>query len=320
VPKPPRARSPWPKRILTWSVTLGLLGWVFASVPLSQAWQALEAAGPGTVLGITAVYFAYTFVADAGATWATFRWFCARLRLRDVIAIRGVTYLLALLNYNVGQGGIVYFVAKKHGVGVTRATGTVLLTMGVMLVALLLLAAVGSATAGAGDPRLAVMQKITTVGLAGFLVYLVLIRLAPPFLTRHEVLAPLFDAGITGHLKAFLVRFPHVAGHVLFQWVLLRMFGVEVPFLAAATLLPVVFVVGWIPIAVQGLGTQQVASIALFARYASGTTADEQAAKVVAFSLTLSAIVSCFSALTGLAFLGTASAREIRPASKPDGA
>jgi hypothetical protein len=306
--------------VLTWSVTLGLLYWVFATVPLARAWQALVAAGPASVLGISAGYFLYTFAADALATWATFGWFCAKLRLRDVIAIRGVTYLLALVNYNVGQGGIVYFVVKKHGVGVARATGTILLTMGVLLVALLLLAAVGSTAAGAGDPRLGAMQKITAVGLVGFVLYLVLIRVRPPWLTRRELLAPLFDAGITGHFKALLVRFPHVAGHVLFQWALLRLFRVEVPFLAAASLLPVVFVVGWIPIAVQGLGTQQVASIALFAKYATGTTADERAAQVVAFSLTLSALMVCFSAILGLAFMGTASAQEIRPAREPGSA
>jgi hypothetical protein len=312
VPKP--ARSPWPRRILTWSVTLGLLYWVFRTVPLGRTWQALEAAGPASVLGICAVYFVYNFFADATATWATFGWFCAKLRFWDVITIRGVTYLLAIVNYNVGQGGLVYFVSKKHGVGVARATGTVLLTMGVMLVALLLLAGVGSATAG--DPRLAVMQKITAAGLAGFLGYLFVIRLRPSLLTRRDLFVPLFDAGVTGHLKAFLVRFPHVAGHILFQWLLLRAFGVEVPFLAAASLLPVIFVVGWIPIAVQGLGTQQVASIALFARFATGATADQQAAQVVAFSLTLSAIMTVMSATLGLAFLGTAGAREMRAASE----
>ena len=295
-----------------------MLWWVFRTVPLARVWQALQSAGPAAVLGVTAAYFVYTFAADACATWATFGWFCAKLKLWDVITIRGVTYLLALLNYNVGQGGIVYFVVKKHGVGAARATGTILLTMGVLLVELLLLAGIGSMVADAGDLRLAVMQKITTAGLLAFALYLVLIRLAPPALARRPMLEPLFDGGVGGHLKALLVRVPHVAGHIFFQWILLRMFGVAVPFSAAATLLPVLFVVGWIPIAVQGLGTQQVAAIALLAGYATGTNAEERAAKVLAFSLTMAALLLCFSAVTGLVFLGTRNTREIRAARASD--
>jgi len=282
-----------------------LLWWVFRTVPLGRVWQALQGAGPAAVLAVVAVYFVYTFAADAFATWATFGWFCAKLKLWDVITVRGITYLLALLNYNLGQGGIVYFVVKRHDVGAARATGTVLLTIGVLLVQLLLLAAIGSTVANSRDPQLAVMQKITAVGLFAFALYLVLIRLAPRVLARRPILEPLFDAGVTGHLKAMLVRAPHVAGHILFQWVLLRMFGVAVPFSAAATLLPVLFVVGWLPIAIQGLGTKQVAAIALFASYATGASQEERAARVVAFSLTVTAVVLFFSAVTGLAFFGT---------------
>jgi hypothetical protein len=319
VPKPPRPRNRWPERILTWGVTLGLLWWVFRTVPLARVWQALQSAGPAAVVGVTALYFVYTFAADTCATWATFGWFCAKLKLWDVMTIRGVTYLLQLVNYNVAQGGIIYFVVKRHGVGAARATGTILLTMGVLLVELLLLAAIGSMVADAGDLRLAVMRKVTTAGLLGFALYLVLIRVAPPVLARRPVLEPLFTGGVAGHFKALAVRVPHVAGHILFQWVLLRMFGVAVPFSAAITLLPILFVVGWIPIAIQGLGTQQVAAIALLAGYATGTSAEERAAKVVACSLTMTTILLCFSAMTGLAFLRTRNTQAIRAARASDG-
>jgi hypothetical protein len=194
---------------------------------------------------------------------------------------------------------------KKHDVGAARATGTALLTTGILLVELLLLAAIGSTVADAGGLPLAVIRKITAVGLLAFALYLVLIRLAPPVLARRPVLAPLFDGGVSGHLKALLVRTPHVAGHILFQWFLLRMFGVAVPLSVAAALLPVLFVVGWIPIGIQGLGTKQVAAIALFAGYATGTNPEERAERVVAFSLSLTAILLFFNAVTGLAFLWT---------------
>ncbi len=44
--------------------------------------------------------------------------------------MRGATYLLAAVNYNVGQGAIVYFVHRARGVPVVRGLATVLLHHG----------------------------------------------------------------------------------------------------------------------------------------------------------------------------------------------
>jgi len=302
-------RRTWIRRLVTWGLTIVLLAWVFQKVPLAQTWTALRAAGPAAVVGLTLVYFAYSFAADVVATWATFGWFCAPLRLLDVFGIRGATYLLAVVNYNLGQGGIVYVVGKQSGVGIARATGTVLLTMGVMFVSLLMLAALGSWTGNPSEHRLWLMRWISTGGLAAFAAYLLIIAVQPALLARREVFRPLFEAGVTGHAKAWVVRFPHVAGHVVFQWALLQVFGVRVPFSDAATLLPVTFVITWIPITVQGLGTSQVATIELFSRYATGTTLEERNAQVLGFSLALSATFLVYSLVAGLACLRTPIAR-----------
>ncbi len=312
-------RRIWLRRVVTWGITVALLAWVFHTVPLAHTWAAIQDAGPATVAGLGLVYFLYSFAADVIATWATFGWFCTRLSLRDVFGIRGATYLLAMVNYNLGQGGIVYFVGKKRGVGIARATGTVLLTMGVMFVALLLLAAAGSWLGDPNEPRLRLMRWISAGGLAAFVVYLGVIVARPSFLARRAIFQPLFDAGIVGHAKAWLVRFPHVAGHVVFQWALLKLFGVHIPFLAAATLLPVTFVISWIPITVQGLGTSQVAAVQLFSRYGTGASLDERNAQVLAFSLVLSALFMVYSLIVGLLFLRTEIARDTVHASGASG-
>ncbi|MBI4706169.1 MAG: flippase-like domain-containing protein [Deltaproteobacteria bacterium] len=306
-----RAR-PWLRRIGTWALTIALLGYVFYAVPLGRTWEAARSAGPA-VVAVTLGYFLYSYAADVLATWATFRWYCAPLPLREVVAIRGATYLLAVVNYNLGQGGIVYVVGRKQGVGLARATGTVLLTMGVMLVALLVLAGAGSVLGPAGDPRLGLMRLVCAVGLALFVAYLAVIAVRPARLASWGALGPLFDAGLRGHAAAWLVRFPHVAGHVLFQWWLLRLFRVDISLAAAATLLPVIFVIGWLPITVQGLGTQQLAAMELLGPYVVAASAELQHARVVAFSLTLSLLFTLCSVLTGLLWLGRVWA-ELTPA------
>jgi hypothetical protein len=305
------------RHAITWIVTIALLAWVLHAVPLARMWQATIAAGLASVVALTLAYFLYSYVVDAVATWGTFAWFCAKLRPGDVFAIRGATYLLAMLNYNLGQGGIVFLVGRKPGVGLARATGTVLLTMGVMLVALLMLAFSGSMLSTVDDPRLKLMRWISGGGLVAFILYLVVIRLRPAFIANREVLTPLFDAGLIGHLKAWLIRLPHVVGHIVFQWALLNVFGIRIPFLAAAALLPVQFVIGWIPITIQGLGTQQVAAMELLSRYGTAATLDGRHAQVVAFSLSLSSLFTVYSILIGVLCLQTQVAREARGSKKP---
>jgi hypothetical protein len=319
-----RALKHWIKRIGPWVVAAALLTYVFRTVPFGRTWEAATNVGPWGLLLIATLYFAYSYSADVLATWATFRWFCAPLRFWDVVAIRGATYLLAIVNYNLGQGGIIYVVGKNRGVGMRRATGTVLLTMGVMLVALLLLAGIGAALGDASDPRLRMIRWICGLGLVAFLAYLVVIVIRPSFLSRREVLRPLFDAGLRGHLTAFLVRFPHVAGHVVFQWWLLKLFHVDLPFSAAAMLLPIIFVIAWIPVTVQGLGTQQVAALELLGRYSHASSPEAAQAQIVAFSLAQSALFAFYSLVTGLICLRAAAiARDVSHAGaalKTDGA
>jgi hypothetical protein len=307
----------WIKRIVPWLVATGLLVYVFHAVPFAKTWAELERVGFWGVFVFSVIYFVYSYGADVFATWATFRWFCAPLKLADVAYIRGATYLLAMINYNLGQGGIVYIVGRRRGVGMSKAAGTVLLTMGVMLLALLLLAGIGSFTGDSHDARLRVVRWISSLGMVGFVCYLGLIKLRPEVLARRPLFQPLFDAGVIGTFKAFAVRFPHVVGHVLFQWLLLRMFHVDLPLSAGVMLLPVIFVIGWIPVTVQGLGTQQVAAMELLGRYATGATPEVQNAQIVAFSLTVSAMFVVYSLLTGLACLRGAAA--LRSAAAPDG-
>jgi hypothetical protein len=300
------------RRYGAWLMTAALLAYVFHSVPLSRTWEAARAAGP-TVAVVMLLYFGYSFVADSVATWATFRWFCAPVALAEVFAIRAATYLLAVVNYNLGQGGIVYVVGRRPGVGMARATGTVLLTMGVTFVALLVLAAIGSSLGAADQTRLATMQLVSFGGLGAFVIYLGFVAARPRFLSRRKLLQPLFDAGVVGHAKAWLVRFPHVAGHVVFQWWILRVFDVQIPFSVAASLLPIIFVIGWLPITVQGLGTQQLAAMELLGPYALAASVELQHARIVAFSLTVTTLFTLYSVLVGLFFVRRVS-RDLRRA------
>jgi len=282
-------------RILAWVVTAGILFLLFRRTPVKEVVAAARGAASWEV-PVTLALVAALYICDTFAIWKTFAWFVAPMPFVDVLLVRGATYLFAALNYNVGQGAIVYFVHKKTGAPVMRAVATVLLMMGINVLALLFLASIGL-LAAPEVPR--AVTTIVAVAYVGLLIYVVALLIRP----RALVSRPLFDvvlgAGIGGHVRALMVRLPHIGALFAFQLALLWGFHVAVPVVTAMAALPIVFLAAALPISVQGLGTTQAAMIYFFARYAPGDHAAQQAT-VMAASLVGQALALAFQALVGI--------------------
>ncbi len=135
-------------RLLPWLVTAGLLFLLFRRISFVSVWQAARQA-PGWMAPAVLASVALVYLADSFAIWKTFGWFLTRMSFTDVLLVRGATYLLAAINYNVGQGAIVYFVHKSAGTTIMRGVATILLVLGINLLALLFLATGGMAVAPA---------------------------------------------------------------------------------------------------------------------------------------------------------------------------
>jgi hypothetical protein len=296
-------------RAAAWLVTGGLLFWLFRKIPFATVVAATHAAAPWTVpacvVGVLLIYFA-----DSFAIWKTFGWFLAKFSYREVLVVRGATYLLAAINYNVGQGAIVYFVHRARGVAVMRGVATILLIMGVNVLALLVLSSVGLVVAPEVPHAIAVVVGIAYAGLA---VYALVVAVKPRWLATRPLFDVLLSAGLTGHGRALAVRVPHIAALVIYQTVMLRAFGVAVPLVQAIAALPIIFFIAVLPISVQGLGTTQAAMVFFFARYAPGVGAGRDAA-VLAASLVAQAIAVSTQALIGLVCLQSQTGRELRAA------
>jgi hypothetical protein len=282
-------------RLLAWVVTAALLFFIFRRVPFSEVVAAARGAAWWTVPAVLASVAAL-YIFDSFAIWKVFGWFLTRMSFVDVLLVRGATYLLAAVNYNVGQGAIVYFVHKAAGVPIVRGIATVLFIMGVNVLALLFLASGGLAVAPAVPHAVIVIVAIAWIGLV---VYAITVALRPRWLADRPLFSVLLNAGVAGHLRALIVRLPHIASLLVFQISLLRAFGVAVPVLEAVAVFPVVFFIAVLPISVQGLGTTQAAMIYFFARYAPGNRTAQEAA-VISASLVGQTLSLAFQATLGV--------------------
>jgi hypothetical protein len=285
-------------RLLAWVVTAGLLVLLFRRVSIAEVMAAARGAPgwvvPGAIACVLAVYFC-----DSFAIWKTFAWFLTKMSFADVLLVRGATYLLAAINYNVGQGAIVYFVHRAAGVPVMRGVATVLLIMGVNVLALLFLATAGLAIAPGIPHAVAILVAVAWVGLA---IYAIAVAIRPRWLANRPLFDVLLGAGLRGHARALLVRLPHIASLIVFQLFMLRAFGVAVPVVVALAVMPVVFFISVLPISVQGLGTTQAAWVYFFSRYGAGDAKAQQAA-VLAASLVGQALALAVQATLGVACL-----------------
>lgn len=251
-------------------------------VPLDAFQQAL-AKGPHLELAL--VDFGVTIamlLTDTLATWVALSVLGVQWKLARVFAVRGATYVLSLINYAVGQGGIGYYL-HKSGVPGARAIGITLFLMGTTFATLLLLNATTWVLDHEGiDPR----ALWTVYGLAGaFVVYLIVIVIRPVALTNRQVLAPLFDARLGGYALAMLARLPHVVVIVFGHWVAMRAWGIPAPLALAASVLPGLAFAAALPISPAGLGTTQAGLVLFFSAFASGATQEAREANLLAFSI-----------------------------------
>jgi hypothetical protein len=254
-------------------------------------------------VGFVALFVCTTLCVDSGATWATFRLALPDVPIRywDTMQIRGASYLLSVLHYGAGQGGMAVFLHRRHQVPLARATGSVMLTAGVNVVLVTACAALGVSLGGApASPAL----RFIVLGLcAGLVVYLVIIASRPAFLVRYNLLRPLFDAGLRGHAVVALTRLPHIVVLLVGHFLAMQHFGIRLPITQALALLPLLFAVSVLPISPAGLGTAQATAVALFTPFAPGETLEDRRALVLAYSLTLQFLGLIFQALVGAAFL-----------------
>lgn len=291
-------------RIVAWAVTIGLLAHLLSTVRGAEVLRAIESAPLWTVPALAALV-GLVYLADSLAIWKTFGWFLTRLSFVDVLTVRGATYILAVVNYAIGQGAIIYFVNRARGVPVLRGAGAVLLVMGINVLLLLLLTSLGVAVAADVPPLL---RTIVLGGYIGLGVYAAVLAVRPPWLARRPLFEVLFSAGIVGHLRAMAIRVPHLVSLVLLNYTALHAFGVKVPLVQAAVFLPIVYLVAVLPISVQGIGPTQTVMIYFFASYAPGGSAREV---VLASSLVAQVVALFVQAAIGVFCLRTRLARDL---------
>lgn len=290
---------------LTWAAALAILVLLVQRVEWAGLVQALER-GPYLLL---AAYVLFEILiglpVDAYATRAALTGAGVHRGFREILLARGASYILGVLSYMAGQGGVGVYLARK-GVRAGAATAAVLFLMVTNGLVLVWLVAAGLLLArpDLGSPeRSQVVLALVVLAVLGTVVYLGLIAARPAFLTRYPALEPLFRAGVRGHLIASAARLPHMMLLAVLHWGAFRVWGNPVPFDLGVTLMPLVLLLAAIPITPSGLGTTQALQVFFFSPWSPEATQAAREASVLAFSLVHQVFSLLGMALVGLACL-----------------
>ncbi|MEM7051137.1 MAG: lysylphosphatidylglycerol synthase domain-containing protein [Acidobacteriota bacterium] len=300
-PASPDGGRRWLFVLARWLVPVLLLAVLLWRIPLAELRQHFGAGPVAWIALYVLVQVGVTLLADGWATQVALIAAGIRRSFGAVLLVRGASYLLSVLNFLLGQGGIGIYLVKT-GVSAARSTGVALL---VSVVALSNLLVVGFLALVAYRGTLFVPGLLPAVGfaMAAWLAYLVVVAKPPAWLRRRDWLGPLTGIGLGPHLKAFAGRLPHTFLLLLGHWGGLRLWGVEVPLGEGMALIAIVLLITALPIAPAGLGTFQAAQVWLLSPYVVDGSGE---AGILAFSLTYHACGMLTQVLYGALCLGPA--------------
>jgi len=291
----------WLRTFAPWLGALTVFIYLFWEVPFAEAWQAAHSARLGIFVPAILGAVVFWFFLDSAALAYLFTRFNTPVTWREARSIRGTTYLLTALNWNVGTAAIVVHLRRFKGVPAIDSAGSIFLYSnfdGLILVSLALL----GSSVFAESPALETIQRVAGIVLVvQVATFLILTSSSPRWnwlekIRQTSLLRPYrrvnaVDAGIL-----LGVKLAYFIGFMWIFWAGSRAFGVEIPFAVALASAPVVMLVATIPVAPAGLGTQAAAMLFFWSAYG-------EKAEIVAFGLVFPVALVTARCLLGLFYL-----------------
>ena len=288
------------RSILPPLMTAGILFLIFRKVPFDAFLQALSQADfPRFFAALLPFSFLY-FALDTVVLWYVVRWFHGKLALSDLLPVRAVDYLLSILNHRVSQGAMIVYLARRLSSRLLELTSTILYLDFLQKTHLILWASVGTLFVAEELPRSLLLAPVVVIGL--WFLFLGYVHGGFAFLGRviqapdWRLLRTFRLAGPEHYMGVLLLKAPLLLIAVFAHSYATRAFGFEIPFFRLLATLPIIFLVGALPINVARLGTTPLAWI-----FFHGDIVP--APQLLAYSLAAHLTFMLANAAIGIAFL-----------------
>lgn len=296
------------KRWLPWVGSTALMAYLFYAYDAAAAWEALLSASLGWLGGMWLAALLITWWIDTRGLHELFgRLNGVAMPLPKLLAVKGASYFLNIVNYAAAAGGIGYMVWKRTGKPAAELASSLLFLNVLDLIVLNAFMTVGLLIAplplseAAQDGLLMVNVGLwaayfgSCVYWNGGFDFFVLGKLR-----TWPIFAAFGRATLSTHGVLLGWRFFMLCVYIAMQYAALHLFNIPVPLGEVMIYNSLVTLVQVLPISIAGLGTTQVVQLAVYSAY--GTDAQILAygtASVFAFMLVRAAIgYPCLKRLT----------------------
>lgn len=294
-----RSRLSW-RAVLPPLLTAAIFFLIFQKVPFASFVEALRDADYyhffAALLPFSVLYFAL----DTVVLWYVVRWFHGELALSDLLPVRAVDYLLSILNHKVSQGAMAVYLTRQTRASFFEIASSILFLDFLQKTHLVLWATVGMALV---SEKLPATLLVVPVGLALawslFLGYVHggLTSLGRWFRPPDWRLFRTFRiASARRYLQVIALKAPLLLLAVVAHFYAIRAFGFELPMPRLLATLPIIFLVGALPINVARLGTTPLAWIFFFGDIV-------EPSRLLAYSLAAHLTFMLANAALGIVFL-----------------
>ncbi|MEM7079870.1 MAG: hypothetical protein AAF513_14705 [Pseudomonadota bacterium] len=301
------------KKLLPWVITLGCFVFLYTRMAGPAAAQGMSvpdylASVFASVnwlawLALMVPYSIFFFLVDSLIVWRVINWFNAKVDYKDILPVRASTYILSILNEQVGKGAMAIYLNRREGVPGWKLGSSMLFIMLCELLYLCAWANIGLSLQWDNLPP--VFHALPWVGLGilvGFAIFYLYFKgiLFPNLKLRdRDILFAFREAKIPQYLLILLLRSPALLAAVVVYAEALTLFGVEYSYLQMLGILPVIFFGASVPGPFRAVAVTMW--VVLFPEYP---------AEMSAFGLVQHNFFILFNAVIGLIFLRRAQ-REI---------
>lgn len=268
---------------------------IFRKVPFEKFAAAVAGADHLTFFTALLPFSVLYFALDTLVLVAVTRWFHGPVRYAELLPVRAVDYLLSVVNHKLSQGAVVLYLSRKLKTPLLEVASTMVFLDFLQKTHLVLWASIGMLLLAGAVPRELYLAPAAVLLLWCLFLLWVRGRLGPKWkLLRTFRLAPLYR-----YFQVLLLKAPLLLASVLVHRWAMTSFGIEIPLSKLLATLPIIFLVGALPVTVFHLGTTQAAWLYF---HGDSTTA----AALLAYSLAAHLTFMLGNAVLGLGFLPTA--------------
>jgi len=307
----PAAPAPRPKpspiaKLLPWIITLACFAFLYTRIDgaarrqgsslLPYLAQVFEKVDWWSWLALMIPYSLFFFLIDSLVIWRVVNWFNAQVPYRDILPVRASTYILSILNEQVGKGVMAYYLNRRDGVPGWQVGSSMLFVMFCEFYYLLSWACVGAMLRWDRVPdAFRVLPWVALVALAVFVVWVLYFRgvLAPGSkLRERDMLRSFRLAKPWQYAGVIALRSPALLTAAFVYSRALGLFGIESSFIEMLGVLPLIFFGAATPGPMRAVAITMW--VALF---------PDHPAEMAAFGLVMHNFFIFFNAAIGLVFL-----------------